>query len=168
MAGSVTGLVRSATGDDLLLERSAAVYIRGPWWLLAANVAIAGLVAASALPGLRSPFEWGRAWRLMGALTAALIIASPFFSTQYVAWLSPFAAVDRRATAVMLPVNTASLALLTFWHEMFEGNVWWWGLLVARNFLFILVGLYLGWSSAPGASRLGRRGRLLGAAGRGL
>jgi hypothetical protein len=167
VAGSVTGFVRSATGDDLLLERSAAVYIRGPWWLLAANVAIGGLIAASALRGLQSPFEAGRAWRLMGALTAALIIASPFFSTQYVAWLSPFAAVDRRATALMLPVNTASLVLLTSWHEMFEGNVWWWGLLVVRNFLFILVGLYLGWSSVPRASRLGRSGRLLGAAGRG-
>jgi hypothetical protein len=167
LAGSLTGFVRSATGDDLLLERSAAVYIRGPWWLLVANVAIGGLIAASALPGLRSPFDWGRAWRLMGALTAALIIASPFFSTQYVAWLSPFAAVDRRATAVMLPVNTASLVLLTSWQEMFEGNVWWWGLLVVRNILFILVGLYLGWSSTQRASRLDRKDRLVGAAGRG-
>lgn len=168
VGGSFTGLARSANGDDLLLERSAAVYIRGPWWLLAANIAIGGLIAASALRGLRSSFEWGRAWRLMGALTAALIIASPFFSTQYVAWLSPFAAVDRRATSLMLPVNTASLVLLISWHEMFEGKVWWWGLLVVRNVLFVLVGLYLGWSSAPPASSLDRKGRLIAAGGRGL
>ena len=97
----------------------------------------------------------------MGGLTAALIIASPFFSTQYVAWLSPFAAVDRRATVMMLPVNTISLILLTSWHEMFEGAVWWWGLLVLRNLLFVMVGLYLAWSSALRDSRLGRRGPII-------
>lgn len=167
VAGAVTGLVRSIDGSDLGLERSSAVYIAGPWWLLAVNVAFGGLIAISAWRGLRTPFEPSGPWRLMGALTAALIVASPFFSTQYVAWLSPFAAVDRRATAIMLPVNTLSLILLTSWHEMFEGTVWWWGLLVCRNLLFILVGLYLGWSSAPRGSRLGYQGRSLTAAGRG-
>jgi len=47
----------------------------------------------------------------------------------------------------MLPVNAASLALLTSWREMFEGSVWWWGILVLRNVLFILLGLYLGSSA---------------------
>ena len=167
LAGSVTGLVRSIDGSDLRLERSSAVYIDGPWWLLAVNVAFGGFIALAALRGLRSPFEWSRSWRLMGGLTAALIIASPFFSTQYVAWLSPFAAVDRRATAMMLPVNTLSLVLLTSWHEMFEGTVWWWALLVVRNAFFIITGIYLARSAAPGDSRLGREGRLLTAAGRG-
>jgi hypothetical protein len=167
VAGSVTGLMRSIDGSDLRLERSAAVYIDGPWWLLAVNVAFGGLICLSAWRGLRSSFDRTRSWRLMGGLTAALIIASPFFSTQYVAWLSPFAAVDRRATMMMLPVNTFSLILLTFWHEMFEGTVWWWGLLVLRNLLFILVGLYLARSSAASDSRRGRQGRLLAEAGRG-
>ena len=167
VGGSVTGLVRSLDGSDLQLERSSAVYIRGPWWLLAVNVGFGGLIALSALRGLRSPFEWTRAWRLIGALTAALIVASPFFSTQYVAWVSPFAAVDRRATLVILPVNVASLVLLTSWHEMFQGTVWWWVLLVLRNFLFVLGGIYLGWTSAPRDSRPSRDGRSLEAAGRG-
>jgi hypothetical protein len=167
LAGSVTGLVRSIDGSDLRLERSSAVYIDGPWWLLAVNVAFGGLIAVMAIGGLRSPFEWTRSWRLMGGLTAALIIASPFFSTQYVAWLSPFAAVDRRATATMLPVNIFSLVLLTSWHEMFEGTVWWWAVLVVRNALFILTGIYLARTAAPRDSRLGPEGRLLTAAGRG-
>ena len=153
VAGSVTGLIRSIAGVDLRLERSSAVYIEGPWWLLAVNVAVGGLIVAAGWRALRGPFSWDGSWRLMGALTAALIVASPFFSTQYVAWLSPFAAVDRKATAVMLPVNAASLVLLTSWHEMFEGSVWWWGILVLRNVLFIIVGLYLG-SSAVGDLRL--------------
>jgi hypothetical protein len=50
---------------------------------------------------------------------------------------------------------------------MFEGTVWWWALLVGRNLLFILVGLYLARSSGASASRPGRRSRLLVAAGRG-
>jgi hypothetical protein len=167
VAGSVTGLVRSIAGSDLQLERSAAVYIRGPWWLLAVNLGFGALIALSALRGLQAPFDWSRSWRSMGALVAALIVASPFFSTQYVAWLSPFAAVDRRATGVMLPVNILSLVLLTSWHEMFEGTVWWWALLVFRNVLFVLVGLYLGRSSMEGNSRPGRHGRSIVAVGRG-
>jgi hypothetical protein len=168
LAGSVTGLVRSIGGSDLRLERSAATYIDGPWWLLAVNVAFGGLIGLSAWRGLRHQFDWARSWRLMGGLTAALIIASPFFSTQYVAWLSPFAAVDRRATVMMLPVNTFSLILLTSWQEMFEGRVWWWALLVLRNLLFIMVGLYLATSSGASASSPVRPGRLSNAAGRGL
>ena len=164
LAGSVTGLLRSVGGSDLRLERSSAVYIDGPWWLLAVNVAVGGLIGLSAWRGMRSSFDWTGSWRLMGGLTAALIIASPFFSTQYVAWLSPFAAVDRRATAMMLPVNISSLILLTFWHEMFEGRVWWWALLVLRNLLFVMVGVYLARSSA---SRLVSPSRLLAEAGRG-
>ena len=149
VAGSVTGLARSISGSDLQLERSSAVYINGPGWLLAADAALGGLIALASLRGLRGSFEWTRSWRVMGGLTAALVVASPFFSTQYVAWLSPFAAVDRRATALMLPVNIISLILLTSWHEMFNGAVWWWGILVFRNLLFVGLGFYLGYSSAP-------------------
>jgi hypothetical protein len=167
LAGSVTGLVRSIDGSDLRLERSSAVYIDGPGWLLAVNVAGGGLIGLAAWRGLRSPFDWTRSWRLMGGLTAALIIVSPFFSTQYVAWLTPFAAVDRRATVMMLPVNTFSLILLTSWHEMFEGTVWWWALLVLRNLLFILVGVYLARSSGASASSPDHRSRLSIAAGGG-
>ena len=167
LAGSVTGLARSINDSDLRLERSAAVYIDGPRWLLAVNVAFGALICLMAWPGLRSESGWAKSWRLMGALTAALIIASPYFSTQYVAWLTPFAAVDRRATAIMLPVNTLSLILLTSWHEMFEGTVWWWALLVLRNLLFIIVGIYLARSSGASAPWPGRQGRSLVATGRG-
>ena len=167
LAGSVTGLVRSVSGSDLQLERSSAVYINGPIWLLVVDAAFGGLIAMTSLKGFRGSFDWTRSWRIMGGLTAALIVASPYFSTQYVAWLSPFAAVDRRATAIMLPVNTISLVLLTSWHEMFEGTIWWWGLLVLRNLLFILVGLHLGWSLLGRASRQKRESGLLAGMGRG-
>ena len=153
VAGSVTGLARSISGSALQLERSSAVYINGPGWLLAVDVALGGLIGLASLRGLQGSFEWTRSWRVMGALTAALIVASPYFSTQYVAWLSPFAAIDRRATAVMLSVNTISLILLTTWHEMFNGAVWWWAILVFRNLLFVGLGFYLGNSSAPRLAR---------------
>ena len=164
IAGSIIGLLRSIAGSALQLERSSAVYIRGPGWLLAVNVAFGGLLAWVALRGLRPSFEWARSWRLMGALTAALIVASPYFSTQYVAWLTPFAAVDRRATALMFPVNTLSLVLLTSWHQMFDGRVWWWGLLVLRNVLFLIAGLYLASTSVSRTSSADPRGRSLTAA----
>lgn len=159
VGGSLIGLGRSIEGHDLGLERSTAVYIDAPGWLLAVNFLVGGLVALSAVRGLRAPFQWTRSWRLMGALTVALIVSSPLFSTQYVAWVSPFAAVDKRTTALMFPVSAISLVLLTTWHSLSEGAVWWWGLLVLRNALFILLGLYLGWSALPRASRMLRDGR---------
>lgn len=143
LTGGVVGLIRAIQGADLELIRSASVYIDAPGWLLAFHVLVGALIAATALSRMRGPFAWGRAFRLMGAFTTALILASPFFSTQYVAWVSPFAASEKRAAFGMLGVNLASLILLTTWNDLFDGPVWWWGLLVARNLLFAWVGLRL-------------------------
>ena len=143
LVGGVVGLVRAIRGVDLELVRSASVYVDAPAWLLSFHLLAGGLIAAVALYRLGSSFDWKQALSFMGAMTTALILASPFFSTQYVAWVSPFAAVDERATFAMLGVNVASLILLTSWNDLFDGHVWWWGLLVVRTLVFAWVGLRL-------------------------
>lgn len=153
LGGSLVGLWRSVQGSDLRLELSTAVYIDAPFWLIACNVLVGGLIAFSAIQVSPRPFVWAGRWALMGAMTLALIVASPLFSTQYVAWVAPFAAIDRRATTLMLPVNAIGLILLTAWDGLADGSIWWWSLLVVRNVLFIGLGFYLSRLAGSSGSR---------------
>jgi hypothetical protein len=116
-----------------------------------ANLAVGGVLAVGALRRLTRPFSWEGAWILTGGLVGAGLLAAPYFSTQYVAWLAPFAALHRRWTGPMLVVSLASLLLITNWHLLFVGTVWWWALLAGRN--LVLVGLV--WSMGrPGQAHL--------------
>jgi hypothetical protein len=144
LGGSVTGFLRALKGEEQRFLPSSALYMDAPRWLLLVQVSIGAAICIKALAGIRGQkFSWSAAWRLTGALTTALILGSYLFSTQFVYWITPFAAADRRATRVMLAVNVASLILLSTWNELFDGPVWWWGLLVARNLLVIVTGFQL-------------------------
>ena len=161
LGGSLVGLWRSLQGRDLRLQLSTAVYIDAPWWLIAFNIAIGGLIAFSAVRAHSGSLVWASHWAVMGAMTLALIVASPLFSTQYVAWVSPFAAIDRRASTLMLPINAIGLILLTAWGDLADGSIWWWSLLVLRNLLFIGLGFYLCRLAVVWSSRADRSGRSL-------
>jgi hypothetical protein len=156
LMGSWFGLMRSATGVDLGLTNTAAVYIEAPSWAMLVNLAVGIALGLWSLRRLREDFSWEGALLLTGALIGAGLIASPFFSTQYVAWLAPFAAVNRRLTVPGLLISLASLVLITTWFRLFDAEVWWWGMLLARNLL--LVGLVGGLIVVKSSSRgpLGR------------
>lgn len=143
LMGSLVGLFRSATGSELAVTTTATAYIDAPGWMLLVDLLVGAVLAIGCLRRSREGFNWQGAWVLSGGLVGAGLVASPFFSTQYVAWLGPFVALDRRLTRVMLAINIASLALITTWHQLFEGRIWWWGLLVVRNLtlLALVVGL---------------------------
>jgi len=143
LAGSIVGLTRSWQGVDLRLTSTAAVYIDAPRLGLILDLGLGLLIGAVTLTRFRRKFEWRSAWMTLGALTAAGLIASPFFSTQYVSWVTPFAAAESSAAKLMLIVNLTSLILITTWFDLFDGSVQWWSLLVARNLLFLLVALRL-------------------------
>jgi hypothetical protein len=157
LMGSFFGLARSITGADLGLTNTAAVYIDAPGWALGLDGLVGLALAGWALRRLRDSFSWESALLLAGALVGAGLIASPFFSTQYVAWIAPFVAVSRRLTRPALLISATSLLLIISWFRLFDGEVWWWSLLVARNLLLVVVtaGLILAkTSSQAGSGRL--------------
>ncbi|HEX5671873.1 MAG TPA: hypothetical protein VFY46_04030, partial [Acidimicrobiia bacterium] len=139
LMGSVFGVARSISGSDLGLTNTAAVYIEAPGWALIINLVVGLGLGASSLRRLREPFTWEGSLLLGGALVGAGLIASPFFSTQYVAWIVPFVAVRRRLIPPALLMSGASLVLIVYWFRLFEGEAWWWSLLVARNLLLVVV-----------------------------
>jgi hypothetical protein len=139
LMGSVFGMARSIAGSDLGLTNTAAVYIDAPGWALIINLVVGLGLGALSLRRLREPFTWEGALLLGGALVGAGLISSPFLSTQYVAWIAPFVAVNRRLTRPAMVISAASLVLIVFWFRLFQGDVWWWSLLVARNLLLVAV-----------------------------
>jgi len=143
LAGSMVGLIRSWQGVDLRLTSTAAVYIDAPRLGLILDLGLGLLIGAVTLARFRRQFEWRSAWMTLGALTAAVLMASPFFSTQYVSWVTPFAAAESGAAKAMLLVNLTSLFLITTWFDLFDGSLRWWSLLVARNLLFLFVAFRL-------------------------
>jgi hypothetical protein len=154
--GSLLGLTRAATGQPLQIERTSAAYVEAPWWALAGNVIVGGVLALMALAALRSPFSWERAWPLVGAVTGAIMLASPLLSTQYVAWLAPFAAGERRSWRLALLVNLLSLVLIITWFDLFEGRLWWWSVLAGRNLLLIVLVALLARAAASRPAPAGR------------
>ena len=135
--GSVIGFVRSLAGTDLGITTTATAYIEAPGWAAVINLLIGAGLAAWNLTRLREGFSWPGAWLLTGGLVGAGLIASPYLSTQYVAWLCPFVALERRLTHLLLAINIASLVLITTWHQLFEGSLWWWSLMMSRNLALI-------------------------------
>jgi hypothetical protein len=151
LMGSLFGMARSMAGSDLGLTNTAAVYMDAPGWALIVNLSVGLGLGAWSLRRLREPFTLEGAFLLAGALVGAGLIASPFFSTQYVAWIAPLVAFHKRLTRPMLLISASSLVLIVTWFRLFEGLVWWWSLLAVRNLL--LVGLVVGLIMARPSSR---------------
>ena len=143
IVGSLLGFFRSLRGVDLEITRTATAYIKAPDWSIGVNVAIGAIFAVMALRAMRQNFGWDKGWTLLGALTVAGVLASPFFSTQYVSWFAPFAAIRRHTMWQMFGISVLSLVMILGWFSLFEGATWWWTVLVARNALVIVLGASL-------------------------
>jgi hypothetical protein len=166
LAGTLLGAVRHMRGLPLQLRQTSALYIEAEWWAHLINVIPAIAFAVAVLSVLRRSFSWADAWVLFGALTGCLMLASPLFSTQYMAWISPFASVRRRPWIILCMTNVLSLALIVTWNRGLEGNGWWFWLGVGRNLMFLtlLSALIVGLLRSPSLSTVGRhpmRGRSL-------
>jgi hypothetical protein len=143
LTGSLLGLWRALRRTNLQITRTATAYIEAPSWAPLLNLLIGALLALTALRVLRQPFTWRQGWRLVGSLTIAGVVASPFLSTQYVSWFTPFAALARRTTILMVGMSILSLIVILGWFDQFDGAVWWWASLCFRNALLIWLGLAL-------------------------
>jgi hypothetical protein len=103
-----------------------------------------GLILATlAFSGVRAPFDWRKAWVLFGALVGAVMIASPLLSTQYMAWITPFAAFKRSWAFFMFLINSLSLVVVLLFDRALLGDVTWFVLTFLRNvgFLALVVAL---------------------------
>jgi hypothetical protein len=137
LAGSLLGAFRQMRGLPLHLRQTSALYIEAEWWAHLINVIPAIALAVAALSILRRRFAWAQAWALFGVLTGCLMVASPLFSTQYMAWISPFASTQRRPWAVLVMTNVLSLGLIVTWNRGLDGSGWWFWLGVGRNLMFL-------------------------------
>jgi hypothetical protein len=149
LAGSALGLYRVVSRVPLDINRAATAFLDGPAFLLVINLVASLPILWLVFGRLREPFEETSAWMILGALTAALLLASPFFSPQYIAWVLPFAAFRRRFTVVAFILSIASIAMALGWYSLFEGAPWWWGLTLARNLGLLMLGIEMARQVTP-------------------
>ena len=143
LVGSGLGLTRVLQGSDLGIIRTATAYIDAPAWALLLNGLIGLSVILLALARMRGQFAWSRGWTALGALTIGGLLASPFFSPQYVAWMLPFAVQRRRWAVAAFVISTASLAMVLGWYDLFSGTWWWWAVATTRNLLLLALGFQM-------------------------
>jgi hypothetical protein len=143
LAGSALGLYRIASGSPLEINRAATAFLDAPAWMLVINVMASVPILFLTLRRLQGSYDEISAWALVGALTSALLLASPFFSPQYVAWVFPFAAARARFIAIALGLSVASIAMALGWYSLFDGTLWWWALTLARNLGLLVLGIQM-------------------------
>jgi hypothetical protein len=80
------------------------------------------------------------------------MLASPFFSPQYISWVFPFAALRGRSTVLALALSIASIAMALGWYSLFEGALWWWGLTLVRNIGLMMLGIQMARQESPKAA----------------
>ena len=137
--GSMVAIVRSFQGRPLGLQQTSALYIEAAPWVTLANAVPGLLIAVLVLTGIHKPFSWSRAWVTFGLLVGGIVLASPLFSTQYLAWLAPFFAARATWLRAAVVINAASLGIILAFDAALRGEMWWFAGVLARN--LILLGL---------------------------
>ncbi|MGH8924438.1 MAG: hypothetical protein ACRDWA_07370 [Acidimicrobiia bacterium] len=133
LGGSLLAVVRGLQGRPLGLHQTSALYIEAAPWVTVANAFPGLVIAALVLTGLRRPFSWLDAWTSFGLLVGAVVLASPLFSTQYLAWLAPFLAARATWLRAAFVINAASLGIILAFDVALRGEMWWFGGVVGRN-----------------------------------
>jgi hypothetical protein len=76
-------------------------------------------------------------------LVGAVVLASPLFSTQYLAWLAPFFAARATWLRAAFVINAASLGIILAFDAGLRGEVWWFGGVVVRNLALLALLSYM-------------------------
>ena len=143
LAGSLVAVVRSFQGRPLGLQQTSALYIEAAPWVTVANALPGLVIAALVLTGLRRPFSWPHAWTIFGLLVGAIVLASPLFSTQYLAWLAPFFAARVTWLRAAFLINAASLGIILAFDAALGGEMWWFVAVLVRNLALLALLSYV-------------------------
>ena len=133
LAGSIIGSVRSVAGVDLEITRTATAYISAPAGAMFINFVVGAAIGLCALRAMLRSTNWSEIWSALGGLVGAGLLASPYLSPQYIAWLLPFSAISWRRAAFGSILSGVTLVTSLGWFEQFGGSLWWWSLILVRN-----------------------------------
>jgi hypothetical protein len=141
LASSVLGIFGHLSGLRPALRETSALYMEAPLWAHMINLLPASALILFSLLMKGSVFDWRRAWLMTGVLVGAVIVASPLLSTQFVAWLTPFAALKPTFARQMFVINLLSLVMILNYQAAVNGELTWFLLALARNglLLFLLI-----------------------------
>jgi hypothetical protein len=149
LAGGVLTLTRWMAGEPVgRFDAAGAIYVDAPGWTLLVGLNVGVAVAALALLRVNTPLTREAGYALSGALVAALLLASPLFSPQFILWLTPFVALHRQPRVHVLGFVSVALTgvFMLGWHPLYEGNLWWLPLVSLRNAALLGLALTVAWS----------------------
>ena len=143
LGGSLLAVARGVQGRPLGLHQTSALYIEAAPWVTVANALPGAVIVILVLAGRRRRFSWSHAWTSFGLLVGAVILASPLFSTQYLAWLAPFLALRGTWLRAAFVINAASLFIILGFDSALRGEMWWYGGVVGRNLALLALLVYI-------------------------
>lgn len=142
LSGTVVIVWRLVSGSGAGIVNSAgAVYVETGVWAAAFNLLVGASIALAALTVLRRTFSWRGGIALTGALTYAVLLASPLLSTQFLLWPIPFVALtgSRLGRWLLTAAAALSVALTGIW---LPGTLWWHVGWLGRNLLLVAAAVY--------------------------
>jgi hypothetical protein len=124
-----------------IVDSAGAVYVGTGAWALALNLVVGSVIGLAALTALRRSFSWQGGVAVTGALTYAVLLASPLLSTQFLLWPIPFVALtgSRQGRWLLTAAAVISVALTGFW---FPGKLWWHTGWLIRNAVLVAAAIY--------------------------
>lgn len=130
LTGAPTGIVGAA----------GATYVEAGTWATVGNGLVGLGIGGAALLVLRTKFHWLGGVALAGALTYAIMFASPLLSAQFLIWPTPFLALAASRRVRWAAAAAALLTTLLF--SVWTYDALWWNVgLVARNLLLLGVAI---------------------------
>jgi hypothetical protein len=143
LASSVLGIFGHLSGVPPVLRETSALYMEASWWAHLINLLPASALILIVLLLKGAAFDWRRAWLMTGVLVGSVIIASPLLSTQFVSWLTPFAASKPTFARQMFVINLLSLLMILNYDDAVSGELTWFLLALARNVLLLFLLLFM-------------------------
>jgi hypothetical protein len=158
VVGAWLTLFRSLAGEPVRrLDAAGAIYVEAPAWTLVVGLNLGLAIAALALMRISPPVTREAAFALSGALTIALLLASPLLSPQFILWVVPFLALhrDRRVHVLGFAVVALTALFMLGWDPLYEGRLWWVPVVHLRNVALLVLGVAVAWSVGSVSDRAG-------------